>query len=100
MGEIEFQMHMRLAHRLRPAPQTGLRSCGPARAGGCGRTRTMTSAVAPVPFSDAVTPTGPPGAPPVTDTDPEVAASHSGRPVITLPANLGAWSLGVRTSEP
>lgn len=38
--------------------------------------------------------------PPTLETDAEGAASHSGRPMITLPANLGAWSLGVRTPEP
>ena len=38
--------------------------------------------------------------PPTLETDAEGAASHSGRPVITLPANLGAWSLGVRPPEP
>jgi hypothetical protein len=38
--------------------------------------------------------------PPTLDRDAAVAASHPGRPVITLPANLGAWSLGVRPPEP
>jgi hypothetical protein len=41
-----------------------------------------------------------PRTPPTLETDAAVAATHSGRPVITLPANLGAWSLGVRPPAP
>jgi len=37
--------------------------------------------------------------PPALATDAEVAPTRYGRPVITLPANLGAWSLGVRDPE-
>jgi hypothetical protein len=38
-------------------------------------------------------------APPPPATDAEVTPPRYGRPVITLPANLGAWSLGVRDPE-
>jgi len=37
--------------------------------------------------------------PPALATDAEVTPPRYGRPVITLPANLGAWSLGVRDPE-
>ena len=37
--------------------------------------------------------------PPVSATEAEVTATRDGRPMITLPANLGAWSLGVRNSD-
>jgi hypothetical protein len=37
--------------------------------------------------------------PPVSATEADIANTPGGRPMITLPANLGAWSLGVRTPE-
>ena len=37
--------------------------------------------------------------PPVSATEADVAATRESRPLITLPANLGAWSLGMRTPD-
>ncbi len=63
--------------------------------------RALASAPRPAPTTIATKtrPRSTQNTPPVSATEVDVAATRDGRPLITLPANLGAWSLGVRNSD-